>query len=290
MPDAAWYEAAYRGRDSAVMPLEPGHVFFLNDPLGPKKGRLLDIGCGTGNFLAAARDAGFDVIGLEPNQNAVRFAEQQYGLKRIFAGAPEDFEQSHDGERFDVVTFFEVLEHQEHPQNFLDTAKSFLADDGYIALSVPNRTRWQVGIDTLDYPPNHLTRWSPRALRKFLERNNFKVLTLRAEELNARRATQMLNAFFRTGMVSRVAGENPPALADLANMSAARVHETLDGVQDNPRRGAVEQLVIWKARLLKPLAYVLLPFLRMRGFTGLYMYCLAKRKPGSATASTEMNS
>jgi len=67
------------------MPLEPGHVFFLGDPRAPKQGRLLDMGCGTGNFIAAARDAGFDVTGIEPNQNAVRFAQQHYGLRNVFA-------------------------------------------------------------------------------------------------------------------------------------------------------------------------------------------------------------
>src|SRR5271169_2779009 len=51
MPDARWYEQMYGGRDEKLMALEPGHKYFLTDPLAPGRGDLLDIGCGTGNFL-----------------------------------------------------------------------------------------------------------------------------------------------------------------------------------------------------------------------------------------------
>jgi SAM-dependent methyltransferase len=278
MPGADWYEAAYRGRVSTEMPLEPGHLYFLSDPRAPKRGSLLDMGCGSGNFLAAARDAGFEVTGFEPDQNAVQFSKEHYGLKNVYASLPGDFRREHPGERFDVVTFFEVLEHQKDPQSFLDIAKSFVTDGGYIALSVPNGTRWQVGVDTLDYPPNHLTRWSPRALRSFLERNGLEVISIRQQPLTVRRAAQMLSALLATGMVSRVAGEKPVAIADLANMTGAEVHERMDRLANNSRHSLATRLAGWKSRILMPLAFVLLPLFRLRGYTGLYLYCLVRRR------------
>src|SRR6266478_6644744 len=76
MPDARWYEQMYGGRDEKLLPLEPGHKYFLTDPLAPRGGALLDIGCGTGNFLAAARDAGYRVTGTELDGTAARFAKE----------------------------------------------------------------------------------------------------------------------------------------------------------------------------------------------------------------------
>jgi hypothetical protein len=84
MPDQKWHELAYESRDETALPLGPGHRFSLSDPKAPKEGRLLDLGCEVGNFLAAAPDIGFDVTGVELNQSAVRFARENYGLREVF--------------------------------------------------------------------------------------------------------------------------------------------------------------------------------------------------------------
>src|SRR3989442_1390078 len=79
MPDARWYEHIYGGRDEELMPLEPGHKYFLEDAAAPRDGELLDVGCGTGNFLAAARKAGYRVTGLERGC-CVHCADDQHGI------------------------------------------------------------------------------------------------------------------------------------------------------------------------------------------------------------------
>ena len=282
MPDASWYEAMYQGRDNTAMPLEPGHLFFLGDPQAPKAGRLLDMGCGVGNFLAAARDAGFDVTGIEPNQNAVRFAKEHYGLRNVFAGVPADLQKTHPLDKFDTVTFFEVLEHQDNPQAFLDTAKSFLKDDGFIALSVPNRNRWQIGNDPLDYPPNHLTRWSPAALRNFLASSGFEVAldSRRAFDRSPRRADAQHYVSHRPDCGA--AGERPPAFRELGEMPLDELQQTVDRLQGDKRHSFATRLAAWKLRALLPLAALLLPYFRWQGRTGLYLYCLARQRSSSA--------
>src|SRR6266852_7671690 len=137
MPDARWYEQMYGGRDENLLPLEPGHKYFLADPLAPLGGELLDIGCGTGNFLAAARNAGYGVTGIELDRNAARFAKERLDLQRVFPLTILAFAEQHAEEQFDVVTFFEVLEHQAAPLGFLQKVKMLLKARGLIALSVP---------------------------------------------------------------------------------------------------------------------------------------------------------
>jgi SAM-dependent methyltransferase len=278
MPDREWHELAYESRDQTALPLEPGHRFFLSDPKVPKKGRLLDLGCGTGNFLAAARDCGFDVTGVELNQNAARFARETYGLREVFAVRPEEFHLANLDKTFEVVTFFEVLEHQDDPQGFLNIAQECLANRGYIGLSVPNRSRWQKGIDTLDYPPNHLTRWSPLALRNFLEKNGFEVLSMKKEPLNIRRAAQVLSMGLRTGLAAKVAGEKPLSPSDLALMPAAEMQQAKKRMNHAAGHRLASGLAAWKSLAMIPAAALLLPLLRIRGCTGLYLYCLARKR------------
>jgi len=279
MPDTSWHECVYQGRDQTAMPLEPGHRFFLGDSRAPKSGHLLDLGCGVGNFLAAARDVGFRVAGIDLNRNALRFAQEHYSLRNVFVMRPEEFASSYAGERFDVVTFFEVLEHQENPTGFLQVADRLLAERGFIALSVPNRNRWQKGIETLDYPPNHLTRWSPRALRKFLECHGFEILSLVREPLRVRRVAQVLSARLRTGMVSRISGRETPTLADLFEMDPKQRQQTTIWLATDRKLWLAGRLVRLKNFALLPLAALIWPFLRLRGHTGLYLYCLARKRP-----------
>ena len=286
MPDAAWHEQTYQARDQTALPLEPGHRFFLSDPRAPKSGRLLDLGCGVGNFLAAARDSGFEVTGVELNQSAVRFGRERYGLREIFALRPEQFRSANPGKTFDVVTFFEVLEHQDNPQGFLKVAQECLASGGYIALSVPNRTRWQKGVETLDYPPDHLTRWSPLALRNFVEKNGFEVLSMKQEPLNIGRAAQVLSMSLRTGLVAKIAGERPPSPSDLAAMPPAEREQAMDRMNHKTGHRLAARLARWKTFAMIPAATVLLPFLRLRGFTGLYLYCLARKRDDVAKLTT----
>src|SRR5260370_26271278 len=83
MPDARWYEQMYGGRDENLLPLEPGHEYFLADPLAPRDGELLDIGCGTRDFLAPPREAGCGGHGLPRGRNSAPSAKEQLGLRPV---------------------------------------------------------------------------------------------------------------------------------------------------------------------------------------------------------------
>src|SRR6267378_827702 len=227
MPDARWYERMYGGRDENLLPLEPGHKYFLADPLAPRNGDLLDIGCGTGNFLAAACDAGYRVSGTELDRNAARFAKEKLGLQRVLPLTISEFTERHAEERFDVVTFFEVLEHQAAPADFLRSVKSCLKPRGSIALSVPNRERGLTGPDVLDYPPNHFLRWNADALNKFLEMHGFEVMSIREQPAGVAHAAQMINMALRTGMTQTRSGEPSRSFRDVIQMEREQAESAL---------------------------------------------------------------
>ena len=276
MPDARWYEQMYGGRDGKVLPLEPGHKYFLADSLAPRRGELLDIGCGTGNFLAAARDRGYGVTGIELDRNAARFAKERLGLQRLFPLTISEFAELHAGEHFDVVTFFEVLEHQSAPAEFLQRVKKCVRPGGMIALSVPNRERWLTGPDVLDYPPNHFLRWNAAALKQFLSAQGFEVLTIREQPAGIAHTAQMINIALRTGMSQAVAIETPKSFRDVIQMAPSQAEAVLRA-KPTARQRALEILGRIKYAACLPLAVAAFPYVRMRGYKGTYLYYLARR-------------
>ena len=277
MPDARWYEQMYGGRDEKVLALEPGHKYFLADTLAPRGGELLDIGCGTGNFLAAARDAGYRVTGTELDRNAARFATERLGLERVLPLTIAEFAEKHPEQKFDVVTFFEVLEHQTAPGEFLQKVKSCLKPRGVIGLSVPNRERWMTGPDVLDYPPNHFLRWSAAALKKFLATQGFEILSVREEPAGVGYTAQMINMALSTGITQNAAAEAPSSFRDVMQMAPEQAEKVLRA-KPGMRQRVMRALGRVKHAACFPLAVAAFPYVRMRGYKGTYLYCLARRR------------
>ena len=274
---SSWYEDFYKGRLQNIPPLEPGHKFFLADPRAPKKGRLFDVGCGVGNFMAAARVQGLDVTGIDWDTKAIQTGKEILGLEKIFPLSIEEYAEKNSSEIFDVVSFFEVLEHQDDPVGFLSQVRRLVKPGGYIALSVPNRNRFQKGLDTTDLPPNHLTRWNPKVLTSFLQSHGFEIVSCREEPLSLRRTATMLSSAMPTGLARAVLGGAPPDSTQVAeNPQQARAtweKQTRFG------RNRIASILVWckNSAFFLP-ALLCLPVLRAKGYPGIYLYCLAQRK------------
>jgi len=154
-------------------------VIFKHFPSNVR-GRLLDVGCGDGRFLRHAKEQGFEVWGIDFDKKSVENVKKNLGIDTVFAMSLEEFYEyaKEKGLKFDVITFFEVLEHQDKPREFLEMAKGLLKEGGYIAGSVPNRERLFVEIDWKyfhgDHPPHHFLRFSKYSLEKALNFSGFK--------------------------------------------------------------------------------------------------------------------
>jgi SAM-dependent methyltransferase len=127
--------------------------------------QLLDVGCGVGLFGHGAHARGWNVRGIDVSEHAIQ-------MGRSFAPFPMEacsIETVIDrGERYDVVTAFEVLEHLERPVAFLSAVKKVLRPQGQFFCTVPN---WNCDVvqsatrpDWL--PPVHLHFFTLEALEE----------------------------------------------------------------------------------------------------------------------------
>jgi SAM-dependent methyltransferase len=143
--------------------------------LGRPDGRLLDVGCGKGHFLAAAREAGWDATGVEFASSSAEEAKARYGVDVVVA----DFMTDALSGPYDALTMWHVLEHLPDPGTAIERARALLTPTGRLLVSVPNLASLQArlfGSDWLHLDlPRHLFHFTPRALSKLLERCGFRV-------------------------------------------------------------------------------------------------------------------
>jgi 2-polyprenyl-3-methyl-5-hydroxy-6-metoxy-1,4-benzoquinol methylase len=99
-------------------------------------GRVLDIGPGLGTFLHVARDRGWEAEGVEVSRFAADFIRSTHGLP-VFAGDLTEFEQ-HAGRTFDVVTFWDSIEHVARPVEVLRSARRLLREGGLLVIATDN--------------------------------------------------------------------------------------------------------------------------------------------------------
>jgi 2-polyprenyl-3-methyl-5-hydroxy-6-metoxy-1,4-benzoquinol methylase len=159
--------------------LENHKAFFKYFPSNVR-GKLLDVGCGDGRFLRHAKEQGFEIWGIDFDKKSVENVKRNLGIDTVFAMSLEEFYEyaKEKNLKFDVITFFEVLEHQDKPREFLEMVKGLLKEGGYIAGSVPDRERLLVEEFWKhfhgDHPPHHFLRFSKSSLQKALNFSGFK--------------------------------------------------------------------------------------------------------------------
>ena len=99
-------------------------------------GRLLDVGCGTGLFLAVARRRGWEPFGIDESPEAMSYARNHFGLD-VWVGEFADFAK--DGRSFDVVTGWDIIAHARRPLELLRAICRSLTPGGIVGLSTPNQ-------------------------------------------------------------------------------------------------------------------------------------------------------
>lgn len=188
--------------------------------------QILEVGSGTGEFLARLVQTVPTAEGIELSDAAVEAATQR-GLKvRNITLA----DLARTGQRYDAVMAFQVLEHVPDPRGFLVECAAVLSDapGSRLILGVPNADAYHRHVlDPFDLPPHHMTRWTPSAFRAVAKLLGLQLDRLAAAPLEAEHAFQWASSLLgrATGRLVDVtdpAGLPVRALSKLARTTGLR--------------------------------------------------------------------
>ena len=149
-----------------------------------KTGKILDIGAGTGDFLAFCKAKGWNVAGIEPNSFARELAKINHGLEL----AVNDTVLEKDGV-FNVISLWHVLEHLHDPLEKLFYYSGLLKPNGILVLALPNYESWDAnhyGKYWAAYDvPRHLFHFSKASVEKLSAKAGFGIAEIRPLKLDA---------------------------------------------------------------------------------------------------------
>lgn len=146
----------------------------------PAKGdRLLEVGCGVGAFLVAARHEGWLAEGVDLSEEALKASASVHGIP-VLHGTLETVNLTHGA--YAALVCWEVMEHLVQPGRFLARARTLLAPGGLFVCSVPNEgSRVPHYVDKLgaaSVPPIHLNFWDRQSLKRLFELNGFAPVSI----------------------------------------------------------------------------------------------------------------
>lgn len=187
----------------------------------PVPGRLLDVGCGNGRLLWMAKQAGWQVKGLELSAEMARYAASVVGCEVV----GDDFlavdPPPEDRESFDVVSLRHVLEHLPDPLLAMEKISGLLRPGGYLLVEIPNIEGWskrwvrfitRTGLHRRRFPPDlmpgHLCEYSRQSFTALMERTGFRLL--RWETYTKKPVGNWLLARFPVGTKARALAQRLP--------------------------------------------------------------------------------
>lgn len=148
---------------------------LIEKTTGVKTGNLLDVGSGTGAFVGEMQSKGWQITGLEPDEDARKVALE---VNKVTLSDIGQFFQLQAG-TYDAITMWHVLEHVHELQAYIDQLKSLLKEKGKLFIAVPNYTSADAAIYKEYWAaydvPRHLYHFSPQSIKVLVEKHGMKV-------------------------------------------------------------------------------------------------------------------
>lgn len=156
-----------------------GKKMKLINALSGNRGKLLDIGCGTGDLLSACEKDGWEISGVEPNKKARELAVNKIESQDCIVNDIEEI-SSDKNNSFNVICMWHVLEHVPNLSEYIGRLKQLLHTDGYLIIAVPNFKSY----DAIHYKefwaaydvPRHLWHFSEKAIGHIFASHDFEVV------------------------------------------------------------------------------------------------------------------
>jgi 2-polyprenyl-3-methyl-5-hydroxy-6-metoxy-1,4-benzoquinol methylase len=167
-----WFEKLYQTIKKVTL---KNKWNLITNQVSKKNISILDIGCGTGDFLTLGNNL-YNVIGVEPNESAKAIAEKK-GLQ-IYSTLDEVLEK-----KFDVITLWHVLEHVPNYDEYLIKIKSMLNNDGILIIAVPNYNSFDAKYYDNYWAawdiPRHLWHFSKKSIQIIADKHQLKLIHIK---------------------------------------------------------------------------------------------------------------
>jgi SAM-dependent methyltransferase len=173
--DSLYAQTRWNNKDidvSATLPAS--QIRFIQQNVGsylPSYGKVLDVGCSAGSLLKLFRHAGWNVVGLEPNEEAASHARDKFQLN-VQTGTLSTV--TFQAQEFDLICLSHVLEHLEDPLFNLQVIRQILKKDGFLFVEVPNEGQGKC-YGTTGY---HLFFLTPQTLSMLLHKAGFQPVSI----------------------------------------------------------------------------------------------------------------
>lgn len=176
-----------------------------------ERGKVFDVGCGTGSLLNHFKKRGWETFGVEPTVTYAEYGTRENGHK-IKADIYGD--GIFEGEKFDLLIISHVIEHVPNPIEMLISLKGKMKESGYLYIGTPNVTEPRIGMHDI-FSCQHLYLFSHSSLANLIHKAGFEVKASR--RLGTRKGIDMLLQNGGSGGVEFLLIDNPLAVRKIIN-------------------------------------------------------------------------